>query len=384
MKIASYNLENLFERAKALNLDAWTTAAGEDPSPWADGASILANYAALNAVLHKAAYSAADKGEIFDLLGKLGLKSSDESDYVILRQNRGHLLKRSPGKPVEVAAGGRDDWIGWLDLKREAVDEVATENTGRVIKAIGADVLAVIEAEDRTALCRFNEQVLAGTAVGGTAYEHVMLVDGNDERGIDVGLFSKAGYPITAICSHVDDRDGHGNRIFSRDCAQYAIGTPGGTSITLLVNHFKSKGYGNQAQSDAKRAAQAARVRAIYDALRAAGTDRIAVVGDFNDTPDRQPLATLVANGTDLKDISAHPEFDNGGRPGTFGNGAKSNKIDYILLSPALFACVTGGGIYRQGVWGGKNGTLFPHLPTITKASEAASDHAAIWAELAL
>ncbi|MFL5028596.1 MAG: hypothetical protein ACJ8E1_01890 [Xanthobacteraceae bacterium] len=53
-----------------------------------------------------------------------------------------------------------------------------------------------------------------------------------------------------------------------------------------------------------------------------------------------------------------------------------------ILLSPALFAKATGGGIFRMGVWGGTTGKLFPHYPEITKEVEAASDHAAIWAEL--
>ena len=64
--------------------------------------------------------------------------------------------------------------------------------------------------------------------------------------------------------------------------------------------------------------------------------------------------------------------------------GTASNKIDYILLSPALFAKATGGRIFRLGVWGGKNGTLFPHFPEITKAAEAASDHAAIVADINL
>ena len=61
-----------------------------------------------------------------------------------------------------------------------------------------------------------------------------------------------------------------------------------------------------------------------------------------------------------------------------------SNKIDYVLLSPALFAKATGGQIFRMGVWGGTNGTLFPHFPEITKSIEAASDHAAITAEIDL
>ncbi len=82
------------------------------------------------------------------------------------------------------------------------------------------------------------------------------------------------------------------------------------------------------------------------------------------------------------QDISTHPSFVGDGRAGTFANGAASNKIDYILLSPALFAAATGGGYNRTGVWGGVNGDLFPHLPEVTKASEAASDHAAVFADL--
>ena len=60
----------------------------------------------------------------------------------------------------------------------------------------------------------------------------------------------------------------------------------------------------------------------------------VAVLGDFNDTPDSDPLAPLLA-GTDLRDIATHATFNDGGRPGTFGNCTASQKIDYILLSPA-------------------------------------------------
>ena len=63
---------------------------------------------------------------------------------------------------------------------------------------------------------------------------------------------------------------------------------------------------------------------------------------------------------------------------------APMHKIDYILCSPKLLEKMIGGGILRKGVWGGKNGDLFPHYDTITKAEEAASDHAAIWGEFDL
>lgn len=38
-------------------------------------------------------------------------------------------------------------------------------------------------------------------------------------------------------------------------------------------------------------------------------------------------------------------------RPGTYGSGAKSNKIDYMLLSPAMWAMVPTVGVERRGVW---------------------------------
>ena len=151
--------------------------------------------------------------------------------------------------------------------------------------------------------------------------------------------------------------------------------------LVVLVNHFKSKGYGKTSESNAKRKAQAERVAQVVTRLSEQGEKHVAVLGDLNDTPDSGPLAPLFSN-TELRDISTHPKFTDDGRPGTYANGTNSTKIDYVLLSPALFSKVTGGAVYRKGVWGGKHGTLFPHYETMTNASQAASDHAAIYADI--
>jgi endonuclease/exonuclease/phosphatase family metal-dependent hydrolase len=124
-------------------------------------------------------------------------------------------------------------------------------------------------------------------------------------------------------------------------------------------------------------------VREIYGKRRAKH-EAVAVVGDLNDSPDRDPLAPLIGQGSDLRDISRHPSFQRDGRPGTHGNGTAGSKIDYILLSPVLFDKVTSGGVFRKGVWGGKNGTLWPIFPEMTAPEHAASDHAALWAEIDL
>ena len=368
MKLATYNVENLFQRAHALNL-----------ATWHDGKDILEKFSELNGVFNKATYSAADKAKIVQLVTALGLAQKDDgSDFVILRQNKGKLLTRHQNGTIEVVAGGRSDWVGWLDLKITDVDEVATRNTARVVKDVDADVLAVCEVENRAALLRFSQLL---PAVQGHPYAHAMVIDGNDERGIDCGIMTRAGYTIDWMQSHVDDKDGEGE-IFSRDCAEYVIRTPAGNELFVLVNHLKSKGFGKQDDNDRKRKRQAARIKKIYEGLSQAGFANVAVVGDFNDVVTNPPLAAL--HDTDLRDISTHPSFVSDGRAGTFANGNASEKIDYILLSPALYARVQSGGVERRGVWGGADGKLFPHYPQIKKAGEAASDHAALFAQLDL
>ncbi len=369
MRLASFNVENMFRRAVALNL-----------ATWQDGKAILDQYGRVSSLLQETTYTAATRKSIVDALEKLGLKKSNESQFIILRENHGHLLKRPKTGPMQVVAGGRNEWIGWVELKTEAVDEVATRMTAKVISEVKADVMAVIEAEDRIALTRFNDQLLKPIHA---TYDGIMLIDGNDDRGIDVGFFTRKPFLVESIVSHVDDMKS-GRRIFSRDCVEYTVRVNSSTTILVMVNHFKSKGFGNQTTSDTRRKEQAKRARDIYDLRRSQGVKMIAIVGDFNDTPDSDPLKPLLANQSDLKDIFDHPKFKSDGHEGTFGNGSESNKIDYILLSPALFSRVTNGGVERRGVWGGTNGTLFPHFPEITKSIEAASDHAAVFADLDL
>jgi endonuclease/exonuclease/phosphatase family metal-dependent hydrolase len=365
MRIASFNVENLFDRAKAFGTGA------ED----GDRAA-LTGFSALFNLLAQPVYSDADKAEMVRLMTVLGLDRSDDAPLVLLRRNRGKLMRRPREGGVEIVAGGRADWVGSLELKVAPVNEAAVRNTARVIRDVGADIIALVEVESRPVLRDFNAALLP--AVEAAPYDHVMVIDGNDSRGIDVGLMSRAPWPIESIRSHVDDADADG-LIFSRDCAEYRFTMPGGGPLLMMVNHFKSK-LGMPAQSDLRRRAQAARVRAIYEERRGQGIDFIAIVGDFNDSPDRPPLQPLLGEGSDLRDISTHPDFDHGGFPGTFGSSGARDKIDYILLSPALFAKARRGGIFRKGMWPGVRPRKWDTFPELTREVEAASDHGAIWA----
>ncbi|MFZ0158497.1 MAG: hypothetical protein WAL50_05655 [Kineosporiaceae bacterium] len=65
--------------------------------------------------------------------------------------------------------------------------------------------------------------------------------------------------------------------------------------------------------------------------------------------------------------------------------GNETGKIDYVLLSPALFARARGGAVFRRGVYRGpRTRTPWEIYPTLTAEVHAASDHAAIYADIDL
>ncbi len=381
MRIAAYNVENLFDRAKVFNDE--TPAAHRD---------VLDAHAELNKLFERDSYSAADQARMLVLMEALGILNRDEGPFVRLRRIRGQLIRRPRDRSLarEIVATGRDDWVGWLELKTEAVDETAMMLTARTIFDAGADVLAVVEAESRPTLQRF-QRLFADKLGLPETYRHLMLIDGNDDRGIDVALATRAGFPIGRMQSHVDLRMPNGQPVFSRDCPVYEVGTPGGQALFVLPNHFKSKFGGNDPSSRAKRRAQAQAVADIYHRLVAQGATLIVVLGDLNDTPDSPDLAPLLA-GTDLRDASDHPAFtdleflaNNGNRGiGTYGLGNDGDKIDYLLLSPALFAAMTGGGLFRKGAWPGSRPVRWDTYPELTRPHRAASDHHLIWADFAI
>jgi len=370
MRLAVYNVENLFDRAKAMNLDTWE-----------DGRPVLEKFAELNALLGEVTYTPVARKKMAELIVALGMEKSDTGPFVILRRNRGGLLKRPKTGGVEITASARGDWVGSLELRDEPINEHAMRNTARVISDLKADVLGVVEAESRPVLKAFNDEILP--AVQGTAFRHVMLIDGNDERGIDVGLMSGPQFPIGRMRSHVDDRlpDGSDRIIFSRDCPEFEVTTASGNRLLVMVNHFKSKGFGGKAESDRRRKAQATRVAEIVQERLAEGWEYVAVVGDLNDTPGSDPLSPLLQHGG-MSDAFDHPSFDNGGYEGTYGRCDPDDKIDYLLLSAKLFDKVEKGGVIRTGMWPGSRPKRWDTYEELTRPQEAASDHAALWVDL--
>jgi predicted extracellular nuclease len=104
------------------------------------------------------------------------------------------------------------------------------------IKRMDLDVLAVQEVEDIDSLRQFVRDDLDDL------YRHVVLIEGNDPRLIDVGLLSKL--PLGGLTSwqHAPDPQDNAHPVFSRDLLQVEV-----LSIdrrrklfTVFNNHLKS------------------------------------------------------------------------------------------------------------------------------------------------
>ena len=318
---------------------------------------------------------------------------TDVGQFTRIRKVRGQLISRPRKKSQKpyIKAGGRADWVGWCELIKDTVNEIAIQNLARMIRDINADVLALIEVESRPVLVQFNEMMAHyfGTK---SDYRHIMVIDGNDDRGIDVGLATQEGYPIGLMRSHVDDVRSNRYPIFSRDCPEYYVTLPSGEQVVFLPNHFKSKYGGNDKASRQKRFSQATAVADYYQRLVDEGFENVVVLGDLNDTPDSSELAPLIGQ-TSLADVSEHPKFTdiefrskskkNRGI-GTHGLGNDRDKIDYILLSPSLYDKVTNGGIFRKGVWPGVRPARWKKYPELTAKQHAASDHHMLWVDIGI
>lgn len=343
-RIATFNVENLFSRARAIN----------DPDP-ARNKQILADLAELNRLIAKTSYSAADKAAMKEILERNQVTKSSIRPFFV-SEVRGRLFKNSAASGIEITAAGRGSWEGFIDSERQPLDRDAIRNTGDVIRKVNADAWTLIEVESRPTLLEFNRQFV------NNGYDHAMLIDGNDPRGIDVAMLGRL--PVGNMRSHVDDKDG-GKNIFSRDCPELELITPSGKSLWLVSNHLLSKFGGDTPAKKVRRKLQATRVRDIVLANFNLSTDLVVVAGDFNDTPDSDPLQPLLTL-TGLHDVldklpSGTPRF-------TFRS--PKNQIDYMLVSTPLFALLTHVEIERHDMT----------TPGFDRA-RLASDHAAIVAD---
>src|ERR1700745_3879953 len=107
IRIASFNLENLFTRPSAMQV-------GGDA-----GQQAIDDHARANAIVCKEVYSDEDKQELLALDQKYHFSSLNAPENALVKLNkiRGQLFHRKQTGEVSVVAEGVADWTGWVELR---------------------------------------------------------------------------------------------------------------------------------------------------------------------------------------------------------------------------------------------------------------------------
>jgi len=270
-----------------------------------------------------------------------------------------------------------------------AKDEDDTEEIARRIREVmNADVLAVQEVEHIEILRRFNREQLQNL------YSHAVLIEGNDQRLIDVGILSKL--PIGVIASHqaAVHPEEPARRVFSRDLLQVEILDNNRRKLFTIYNtHLKSHYVPfdqdqEQGAIDAnnRRRRQAETISTIITRMERPNS-RFLLTGDMNDPPDSEFLEPmLTADNRPLVNALENPAETRPPKAETAGQGPgpqtpawthrynppgpdlpEYELYDQIWLSQALSDDFSGATIDRRTKHGGDG-----------------SDHDPAWIDLAV
>jgi endonuclease/exonuclease/phosphatase family metal-dependent hydrolase len=223
--------------------------------------------------------------------------------------------------------------------------------TAQALAATRADICALQEVENLVTLTTFHDKYLSRWSA--QPYGQHILFEGNDQRGIDVGVLSRV--EIAAKQSHAGLRfadlgitppaKAHRNdHVFRRDCLELDV-TKDGQRLTLFVCHFKSM-HGGREETRGVRQAEALAVRKLIEARFVdPAAAKWAILGDLNDYLEidgvedlTHGLGPLIADGfaVDLAMACIADPLERWSHHYT--PLSQYTALDHILVSPALAA----------------------------------------------
>jgi hypothetical protein len=240
------------------------------------------------------------------------------------------------------------------DAEVKPVEEL--EGIATAIVDSDPDFIVMEEVEGVEAIQRFSEDHLDNRY---QAY----LVEGNDERGIQIGFLVKRDLPLDITlethkdATWVDPDDRQTKKLFSRDAPAMMIRRKGESAnakpaLIFIGNHGKSqRDRGNDKGSVELRTAQYEEMGRIIDGYQAQyGKDvPIMIGGDFNidvrNAPDVQAVRDRMKDPFDIKGIRGEERMTHTFHPR--GGRSSYSQLDAIFVCPALARSVEDIRVYR-------------------------------------
>lgn len=368
MKIAIFNVQNLFHRDRSLI----QKTSGKCVSDWiTEFDSLLLKEKCLS-----------KRERLKELAFLLGFDKTYQNPYVVMRKKAGELYLKGMNCSKELKSGELTDWNGWIKVQTLPIDPEATNHKAMVISEIDPDILVLQEVEDKMSLDEFNTLVLP--KFNCEAFPQSILIPGSEGKGRAQALLLKNGYELESVKIHYLDSTESGQE----ELLEYKIQTPKGEKIYLLSAYFPEMTLDKEKAFEIRKN-QAYQTSTVYKMLQMQGKNNIVITGTLNAPSYCNSLSPLLQK-TDLKDISKSKTFnvaiDEGKdatyyRMGAYRMGVNIKQKDYLLLSPTLFAMVKSSGLNRKGVWPEKrpNWRIYS---SIRNKEQAASGHPVIWLEI--
>ncbi len=243
----------------------------------------------------------------------------------------------------------------WNSIERQGKPdqpkpEAEREAVLTVITTIRPDVLAVEEMGKRNDFAQFA----AGLRAKGLDFPYQEWVQGADADR-HVCLLSR--FPIVASHSVTNETyllDGKPMPV-QRGFLDVLVKVNDSYSFRAIVVHLKSKrtvDYGDQA---AMRLGEARLLRGhIGKILKKAPAQNLIAMGDFNDTPDSEPIRVVIGDAP-FQLFALHP-LDSTGSDGTHLWRARNqfSRIDYLVVSPGMSNEYVEGSAHIADVTGWK------------------------------
>ena len=370
MKIATYNIQNLFHRDKSLlekpfgkNLTNWITE--------------------LDSLMLQTSKSLSQPDRIRELSFLIGFEKSSPRPYAVLRRKAGFLFMKGLSHSIDNKASNLTDWNGWIELQTVPIHPKSTHHKAQVIADVNPDILLLQEIEDRASFEDFNQLILPKFDC--KPFNQSFVIQGNDMNSLEMGIALRQGYNLETVRTHNVNSI---NNDAGKNLIEYEISTPSKETIWLL-NAYLEKSTTDKKQSDKIRKKQISKIAEVYNNLIAEGKTNIIIAGTFNAPSYCDSLSHLLQN-TDLKDITKHLSFevdmDKGNdatyfRLGAFRMGVNIKQKDYMLFSPSLFDRMIDSGLNRKAMWPEKL-PQWSIYKSVSNRNIAASEHPLVWGKI--